>query len=350
MIVEKLEHISLQFHVPLKQLLKDTCFSYASFMRWKGRMKRGLEPAQTPGPKKVETFDLNNLQEEVKNLNHRRKRTHQTAAVYERYKHCVSRRTLGSLIAEARRTRRKQQSEGLQRLRWHHPGLAWALDDAEHQEDPWQRKLFMCSIQDLCSRYKLPPLAGSQLSGGEELSGHLDRLFRQFGAPLFLKRDNHGNLNHSAVNETLEHYMVIPLNSPVNYAQYNGAIEHTQSEMKYQLKSYRWKASAPDELELLAEIGAHDLNHKPRRSLNGRNSCTVFHSNGRMKFNRRYRKEVFEWIKDLSFAIMEKLGDRDDPSVAWRIAARTWLQKNNHITIVKNGKVLPCYEWDLCHN
>ena len=350
MIVEKLDEISSQFHVPLSELLKETNFSYASFMRWKGRMRKGLEPVQTPGPKKVETFDFNKLQGEIKKLNHRRKRTHQTAEVYERYKDCVSRRTLCALIAEARRIHNKQQADCLQRISWHHPCLAWALDDAEHQEEPWQRKLFVCSIQDLCSMYKLPPLAGSQLSGGEELAGHLDRLFRQFGAPLFLKRDNHGNLNHSAVNETLEEYMVIPLNNPPNYAQYNGAIEHTQSEMKYQLKNYGWKASAPDELELLAEIGAHDLNHQPRRSLDGRNSCSVFHGNGRMKFNRRYRKEVFEWIKDLSFAILEKLGDENGLPTAWRIAARTWLQKNNHITIVKNGKVLPYYFWDLCHN
>lgn len=294
MIVQKLEQISLQFHVPLSELLKETSFSYASFMRWKGRIAKGRDPVRRPGPKKVEAFDLRKLKDEIKQLNHRRKRTHQTAAVYEGYKDCVSRRTLSALIAEARSAQRKQQADCLQRIRWHHPGLAWALDDFKQQEELWPRKLFVCSIQDLRSRYKLPPLAGPQLCSGEELSGHLDRLFSQFGAPLFLKRDNHGNLNHSAVNETLEEHMVIPLNSPVNYAQYNGAIEHTQSEMKFQLKNYSWKASAPDELELLAEIGAHDLNHQPRRSLNGRNSCSVFHANGRMKFIRRYRKLIIK--------------------------------------------------------
>ena len=139
MIVQKLEQISLQFHVPLSELLKETSFSYASFMRWKGRIAKGRDPVQRPGPKKVEAFDLRKLKDEIKQLNHRRKRTHQTAAVYEGYKDCVSRRTLRALIAEARSAQRKQQADCLQRIRWHHPGLAWALDDFKQQEELWPR-------------------------------------------------------------------------------------------------------------------------------------------------------------------------------------------------------------------
>ena len=57
-------------------------------------------------------------------------------------------------------------------------------------------------------------------------------IFHRFGPPLFLKRDNGGNLNHLTVNQVLEEAMVIPINSPVITAPYNGAVEHAQGEVK----------------------------------------------------------------------------------------------------------------------
>jgi hypothetical protein len=56
--------------------------------------------------------------------------------------------------------------------------------------------------------------------------------FERFGPPLFIKRDNAGNLNHTSVNEVLEEHMVIPINSPYYTPSYNGAIEHCQGEFK----------------------------------------------------------------------------------------------------------------------
>ena len=37
--------------------------------------------------------------------------------------------------------------------------------------------------------YKLPPLATGKAPLGVEVAAHLQRLFEQFGRPLFLKRD-----------------------------------------------------------------------------------------------------------------------------------------------------------------
>ena len=67
---------------------------------------------------------------------------------------------------------------------------------------------------------------------GEEVAGYLSEKFCRFGPPLFLKRDNGGNLNHRAVNEVLSEFFVLPLNSPAYYAPYNGAIEESQGELK----------------------------------------------------------------------------------------------------------------------
>jgi len=178
---------------------------------------------------------------------------------------------------------------------------------------------------------------------GEEISGHLARLFRNFAVPLFFKRDNQGVLNHHAVNQILEQHLVIPLNSPTYYAPYNGAIEHTQGALNRYLKNWSFKAPSAEGMELLAELGSHDHNHMPRRSLKGKNSCSAYFRGPRITFDKRKRKEVFLWIKQTACDMLEKLGDDGMFMTAWRIAARTWLQKNNYITIVRNGKVLPYY-------
>jgi len=335
--------LSCTYTVPQITLVKQLGLSYDSFMRWKRRIKAGAEAVSQPGPRKVERIDLEGLQQEIANLKHARKRTHETGVLYQRYNLQVSRRELNSMVIEARREHRSKQATSMQRIIWHLPNLAWAIDGSELTAAPDRSTLIMYHVQDLGSRYKFPPVAGSHIPCGEEVAGHLARLFTEFAAPLFLKRDNEGILNHTAVNAVLEEHMVIPLNSPTYYAPYNGSIEHTQGEFKAYLRNWVWKAGSDEGMELLADLGAHELNHKHRRTLNGQNSCQAYFGCPRISFDRRKRREVFLWIKQATFDMLKKLGDDGLYMTAWRIAARTWLQKNRYITIVRNGKVLPCY-------
>ena len=90
-------------------------------------------------------------------------------------------------------------------------------------------------MQDVTSKYKFEPLVRKGSITGGEIAQHLKRLFEQFGAPLFLKRDNGSNLNSKEVADLLKEFKVIPLNSPTYYPQYNGAIEHAQGEAKREL-------------------------------------------------------------------------------------------------------------------
>jgi hypothetical protein len=106
-----------------------------------------------------------------------------------------------------------------------------------------------------------------------------------------------------------------------------GKIEHTQGECKSYLRTCAWKAGSDEGMELLAELGAHDLNHKHRRTLNGQNFCQAYFGCPRISFDRRTRREVFLWIKQATFDMLIKLGDDGLYMTAWRIAARTWLQK-----------------------
>ncbi len=103
---------------------------------------------------------------------------------------------------------------------------------------------------DLASRYKMDPIGGSEVPCGEELSGHMARLFDLHGVPLFVKRDSGSNQNHFGVNAVFSESLVIPLNSPAQYPPYNGAVEESQGELKKGLGQRLSLAKCPvDQLE-----------------------------------------------------------------------------------------------------
>ena len=185
---------------------------------------------------------------------------------------------------------------------------------------------------------------------GEEVAGHLSHLFSRFGPPLFCKRDNGENLNHMAVDEVLADALVVPINNPVNTASYNGAIEHTQGEFKTYLRRWDWKADTGPDHELLAETAAHDLNHRPRRCLAGKNACRVYFGGQRLHYPKRQRQNVYQWIRDLAAEISIGAGKDTIFPAAWRAAAKKWLVKNGMIRIQMAGKVLPDFPSGLCHN
>jgi len=342
-----MESISGTHRIPICALAGQMALSYESLMRWKRRIRNGQDPVCTPGPKKVEPLNLKSLKADIQLLQHARKRTHATGVLYQHYRMQVSRRQLNTMVIEARREHHRQEADRMQRIEWHQPDLAWAIDGSEPDT---AHNLTVYRVQDLASRYKFPSIAGSNQPCGEEIAGHLERLFRAFAVPLFLKRDNEGVLNHHAVNEILEQHLVVPLNSPTYYAPYNGAIEHTQGELNRYLKGWSWKAESPEGRTLLTELSCHDHNHLPRRSLNGKNSCKAYFDGPRVSFNKRKRKEVFLWIKQAASDMLEKLGNDGMVMTAWCIAARTWLHQNHYITIIRNGKVLPYYSSNFCHN
>ncbi len=100
---------------------------------------------------------------------------------------------------------------------------------------------------------------GTALAHGDEVAAHLNALFEDHGPPLFLKRDNGGNLNHTLVEDLLEAFLVIP-----------------------------------------AELDIQTLNHRTRPCLGHRSPCQVFTA-GRdfaRTFHRRKRREVCEWIRE----------------------------------------------------
>jgi hypothetical protein len=326
--------------MPYRGICDAVRLPYPSLVRWRMRRDKDAPLVRQPGPPKVRPPDFGRLNQDIAQLSHGQDRTQGTGAVYGRHASNVSRRDLQRMVALARNDINAAHRQNMRRLRWNVPNVAWAMDPCEYQQHD-AVKVYMNHMQDLASRYKFQPIAGD-VPCGEEIAGHLAATFKRFGAPLFLKRDNGGNLNHTAVNDVLAEHFVLPVNSPVHYPPYNGAIEEAQAELKNGLAAkLAYKPGCPREhLEAYAGVVEHDLNHQPRPCLNGRNSCQTYFS-GRRTFTRWERRDAYEWIANAQKDMLCCEGMQ--PQAAWRIAVEAWLQMKGFITVSVNGKVSPYF-------
>jgi len=291
-----IEEAKTKFSLSYAILTVQAGLSYRTFLRWKGRLAAGREAMERRGPKQVRPLDLGKLREGIRGLGHGRKRSRGTGGLHGAYAGSISRRDMDEMVRQARDETNSQRKANACRVSWLRPNLAWAIDDCCKGGVVGEKALHMHNLTDLCSRYRLPPITSGQRPCGEEVAGHLAHLFDRFGAPLFCKRDNAGNLNHLAVNRVLEEALVIPINSPYCTPEYNGAIEHTQAEFKGYLDRWQWKAATVEELCLLAETASHELNHKPRRCLRGKTACGTYLTDRRLRYTKRQRKTVYQWI------------------------------------------------------
>ncbi len=319
--------------------------AYSSIMRWKSRMDAGEAPARKPGPAKLGPLDIVELINRIRLLAMGRERTLGTGALYAEYRDRISRRGLQELARRIRHEIQHASFAHMRRIDWHVPGVIWAMDDTEvHGNDGKKRKIHV--VHDLGSRYTLRVLTDEMLADGWKIARSLVDLFEKYGAPLFMKIDNGSNLNHHAVLRVLAEYGVIPLNSPAYYPPYNGAMEHKQGEIKIELGN--WCDENENNLQMLrlaAELSGHELNHKSREILGNRTACRAM-DDGRQftrLFTRKDRKEVFDQITAMTVDITAELDEHTNAAVetAFRIAAETWMQSNNIITVKQNGEVLP---------
>lgn len=326
--------------MPYRAICQAARLHYPTVVRWRMRRNRDIPLVRQPGPAKIKPPDLERLQRDIKGLSHGQVRTQGMGTLYARYESSVSRRQLQSFVAMARHDLNALNRQNMRRITWNVPNVAWSMDPSEYaRRDAAGAKVHLNQMQDLASRYKFDPMTGAEPCG-EEISGYLAATFKRFGPPLFLKRDNGGNLNHSAVNDVLADYFVLPLNSPAHYPPYNGAIEEAQTELKNGLDSkLSYKSCCPAEhLEAYASLVEHDLNHRPRPCLKGKNSCQVYFAD-RKTFTKWERRDAYAWITNLQSDIVCRKGVHRQ--AAWRIAVEAWLNMKGLITITINGKVLP---------
>jgi hypothetical protein len=340
-------------NVPFRKVCESLELAYSTFMRWKSRAALGEPPVKKPGPKKEDPLEVEGLMDRIQDLGHRKKRSLGAGSLFEEYKDLVSRRSFQELVCLAREDARREERALMRQIEWKQPGLVYSMDDTYFGRDEGNKKLFLHTVRDLASRYEFDPLAGD-FALGMQVAKNLERLFSRYGPPLFLKRDKGGNLKHQAVEDVLSRYMVIPLDSPTHYPPYNGAREKGQFELKQKIwwRQQDYLSIPRRHFHVYAESAAQELNHLPRRSLKGRVSCQVFFlEKGGAKFSKRRRREIFEWIKKLSSAILVEIGKSGKRAVqsAWRMAVESWLHINGYIEVSMDGNVLPIFSPELSH-
>jgi len=352
MLVDMVSGLKVTTGLPLRCVCGSMRVAWSSYTRWKGRIRGGKPLLRLPGPAKLAPPDMALIRGEVQQLEHGARRTAGTAALYTRHQDAISRRELAAMVTEARAENNAEQRSVLQRVSWLRTGVAWSMDATEWpQRSIDGLKVVVHQVQELCSRYKLPPLGGCCPSG-EEIAGHLDCLLSRNDCPLFLKRDNAGNMNHPTVDEVMAKYFVLPLNSPLDCARYNGAVEHAQGEMKSELQAQLTgvELRLPGDIEPYARAAAHELNHRRRDCLKGRNPCQVFFDPAmRVRFSKTERRAAYEWIVQRRNDITNSAGSAVTALAAWRQAAKQWLLKNGLLSITINKEVSPYFQPTWSH-
>lgn len=304
---------------------------YASVMRWRKRQRLNLPVCQSPGPKKAVPLNWAEFYPLLRQLNHGRVRSRGTGELYQKFATAISRRQLNGLVQDYR----QDQLHAMKRIHWLWAGLAWSCDATEYGDDGHQ----IIPVQDLASRYRFRPLVTDRLNG-RQIATHLEGLFRQHGAPLFLKRDNGSPFNHHAVDAVLARFGVLPLNNPPHYPRYNGSMEKSIRDFKYALAARQWRRS--DAITLAAEVTAQELNHQARRCLKGRTACAVFHDDAqRLRWTKRQRQIIFRLLLHQFGAMIGTPvnGNHPSPATRWRVTVESWLRCQGLIAVRQNQNV-----------
>jgi transposase InsO family protein len=303
---------------------------YASVMRWRKRQRLGIPLWQCPGPKKSLPLDWSEFYPLLRQLHHGRVRTQGTSELYERFAQFLSRRQLRSLVQDYR----QDQLHSMKHIYWLWSGLAWSLDATEYGEDGCQ----IIPVQDLASRYRFRPLVSDRLDG-RQIAAHLESLFRQHGAPLFLKRDNGSPFNNQHVDEVMARFGVLPLNNPPRFPRYNGGMEKSIRDFKSALALRQ--LAVPSDFALATEVVAHELNHRSRRCLKGRTACAVFYDDAqRLRWTKRQRQTIFRLLLCKFGAMIGKTtnGTHPRPATQWRVTVEAWLRCQGLIAVRQNQK------------
>ena len=338
--------------VPYAVICRVMRIPLATLGRWRRRRKENRPLLNRPGPKKVEPFDPATLEAEIRLLDHGAKRSEGVPKLYGRYQGSLSRRDLSRMVGQVRQEVTADHRKNLRRIDWLVPGVVWAMDVTE-DDLGMAGRIHLQNTQDLGSRYKFPPLSG-ECPVGEEVAGYLSEKFCRFGPPLFLKRDNGGNLNHGAVNGVLSEFFVLPLNSPAYYAPYNGAIEESQRELKACLREKlipELPGSENHSMAVYAEVAAHDLNHRLRPCLHGKTSCQVFFSlEEKPVYSKLERREIYDILMERVERILVSMNqfDKSAREAAWRIAVEFYLQSKAFIKVHIPRKVSPNFTPIFC--
>jgi hypothetical protein len=325
-LLEQLEQAHREFS------WRELCYGLvpcATVLRWRARAQAGEVLLQKAGPKKQQPLDMAMVKKSIEELAHGRQRTAGTTALYAQLSNAISRRRFQELVAEER----QNKLDDMKRIQWLLPGTAWSIDTTEYGP----QRLKITPLRDLASKYQLPTPLVEPREEGTKIALYLELMFKKEGAPMFLKRDGGSPLNCSAVDQLLERYAVLPLNSPPGYPRYNGSMERSMRDLHDQLDQRLLRAlEVPMSIEV--ELATHQLNHRSLRSLGRRTPCQVYHDpTRRLRLHGASRQKIFREVFDQFWQFIQCMPVRNRHTInaAWRLVVETWLRRQGWISVTE---------------
>lgn len=326
---------------------------YTKVLRWKERIVTGVPILQKTGPKSFGTADdVARFQPLLTGLRHCLRRSNGAGHIHDQLREQLSRRARQKLINDDRDACNNKRRAAYRCIDWAHANLAWAIDDTDVtnivKDRPTSGRLYVNTVQDLCTRYKFD-IGIKPFLNGPSVAKRLAALFKRYGAPLILKRDNGSNLDCREVNAVLAEHWVLPLNSPPHYPLFNGAVERGNREIKEAVHNEiinRITGQNPVrsiDLNLVAKVAVNELNHRRRRSLDGRIACEIYHQKkNRLNLSRTQRKRIFHDIAQRTQILAGNIGGGTAAvATAARITLVDWLSERRYITSRNLTEVLP---------
>jgi transposase InsO family protein len=304
--------------------------AFSTVLRWKARAKASQLLVQKAGPKKKPLPDTTVLRRQIQQLPQGPRRSRGTGPLHQQWSEFISRRQFQEMVAQER----QNKIDDMKRITWHRPGVAWSLDTTEYGS------MKITPLRDLASKYQIPTPLAQPTEDGSQIAAYLERVFRKEGPPLFLKRDLGSPLNCLAVDNVLEQYRVLPLNSPPGYPRYNGSAERGMQDLKKALDEQHRRALMRDlPMAVELELATHELNHKPRRVLGGLTPCQVYHDpHRRLRLHGALRRSIFREVLEQFWQIAQAMPERNRHTLnaAWRLLVEDWLRRHQWISVRVN--------------
>lgn len=326
--------------VPLADFIRVSNLAVSTFKRQSSRLNHGLIPVQKRGRKKVELnidefipqllVEITNSKRYCRRFRRQKNRNSNFDSLPEWQKR--------QIIEAAKKQFNADLQWDLFEVKFCEPHLVWGMDIAEYEFDGYIFNVLQ--VMDIGSRHKFEPLFKIGTFNAAEVAPHLEMLMAQHGIPLFLKRDNGGNLNADPVEQILQMFAVLPLNSPPGCPQYNGVVEKAQGD----LKRKTIKLLSPDPLLNMAKGHLmYAINHDnttPKPILGDHSPFEIWNRPHR-KIDKFERENIAKSITMRAMRILNGNGlplTKELISSAWRRAARYFMQESGIIEFYRHGK------------
>jgi len=340
-VVEALQNTKVQHgEIPLLELIRASSLTDSSYFRYHFRLGQNLEIVQKSGRKCVE-IDYDEYTRKAfagkKCKGYRRRlsqwKRRKTLSPY--FERMITERAIKEYNAQARLD--------LHEVKYWEPHQVWAMDISEYSFDGHIFEALQ--VIDLGSGIKFEAALKLGTFCAKEVAEHLAFLMHKYGAPLFLKRDNGGNLKAAEVQNVLQQFVVLPLNSPPHCPQYNGSVERAQGELKI---IYHRQLSSDDTMLNAAKgylsLAISQSNMQPKRRFHGRTPLQMW-SEPYRKFDKWRRSEIYQETKNHALRILNGAGHQVNAQLfdaAWRVAARCTMEKMHMIEIYRHREKVVC--------